>query len=742
MTQQSAQTGTVNQRTAEGSVEDQFEIDLIPMLLSYWEAVVRRKWIVLSAVAVALAIGVAVTMLQPKLYTARSQVEISRVTKNVTNIEGLEQDAGSYEREFYDTQYALLKAESLALRVVRSLGLANQDAFWVAHGIKPEDLDQANQPGAAKRINREADAVKILLRSVNIEPIRNSSLVNIKYTSQSPAMSQKIADAWPREFMVANMDRRLSATAEARKTLEDRLAGLKQRLEESEQRLIQFGNEKGIVILSSERQADGRTTENKSLATANLEALNQALVNARTERIDAESELKAARAGNTERSFQTPALQALRAKRAEVAADYAKANVRFGPTYPQVAELRAQLDALDGAIRQEVTRELNSRASIYDAALRKEKSLEAEVAQQNNVYLQQQRDRVQFNIFQREADTNRELYDALLQRYKEIGVAGTVDPSNVVIVDDAKLPETPSSPNMVLNIFVALIAGVGGGFFLVFVLEQLDDAIRSPADIENRLGLPILGIAPLTDNVPLEDLKDPKSSLTDAYLSLRASLDLSTTHGFPRSLLITSSQPDEGKSTSAFALAGILAKAGKRTLLIDADMRSPSLHKIFELPNKRGLSNLLAGDDLIDEAVVRLVGQEADYMFAGPIPPNAAELLSGERFAQLLGQLTDKYDHIIFDAPPMLGFADVPLVARTVEGVTFVIEVEKTSLRTAANAIKRLRASSATILGALPTKIDLSKSGYGYGYGYYYNYAYRYRYGERPNLGAEGQVAS
>lgn len=705
--------------SAHGFMADTAEEDgaLGPLLQQYWQAALRWWMLIAAIVAVCLGIGIIATMLKAPLYTTTSRIEISREQKNITNVEGVEQDGGYYDAEFYDTQYSLLKTSSLAERVARDLKLADSPGFFEAHG---QELPEAGGPGlsAEERKRREEWAAGILLGGITIKPVANSRLVDISYTSRSPQWSTTIANAWPKIFIAANMDRQFATSADARRFLEQRLGDLRARMEQSEQALITFGSDRGIVKIGGSRDAEGRSSEPQTLVASNLEALNAALVEARTERIAAQSRAQVRIVEGSPEVLASSAISSLRARRSELAAEYARLLVQFEPGYPTVRALREQINALDSAIARETARINSARQAAYAEALQRENELAAQVQAVKAQFDQQQRDTIQYNIYQREVDTNRQLYDALLQRYKEIGVAGTVGATNVVVVDEAKVPGGPSSPNLQRNLMLALVAGLFLAGIAVVGLEMIDEGIRDPAEVEKLLQLPLLGAVPLTDKAPAEDLAQPKSDLAEAYFSVRTSLALATTHGLPKSLVVTSSQPGEGKSVTALALAAGVGRTGKRVLLIDADMRSPSLHNLTDVANDKGLSNMLAGEEDRGQFIHQTGLRDVMLLPAGPTPPSASELLASDRLEHLLQTLSQRFDHIVIDAPPIIGIADAPLLARAAEGSVFVIEAGSIAVKTIRNALKRLQVGDNHVFGAVVTKVTASAHGYGYGYGY------------------------
>lgn len=696
-----------------------------PLLLQYWHVIQRFKWVILGVIVGTMVIGLVATLLMTPRYTATSRVEISRDQKNITKVDGLDSPEAGRDLEFYQTQYSLLQARSLAERVAKELRLARDDAFFAAHGVNPDDLGAGGDPGAGRvtvrMAAREREAVDLLLRHIAIVPVRGSALVDISYTSTDAGISARIANAWAQQFIASSMDRRFASTVDARNFLEGRLGDLRAKLERSEREAVNYAANSGIVTLGTNRGEDGRTISDRTLAEANLETLSTALAQATADRIAAESRAGGNTAGSRD-TVSNPALPQLRQRRADIAAEYAKLLVQFEPQYPAARALAEQLRVLDRSIAREEGRGSEGRSAEYREALSREQSLSQRVDQLKGQLSNQKRAGIQYNIFQREADTNRQLYDALLQRYKEIGVVG-VGANNIAVVDAARVPERPSAPNLLVNLAVALLAGMVLAGIVTIALNQIDEGFREPGQVARVLEVPFLGSVPeVADGGSLAALRDVKSPLSEAYLSIRSNLAFSTDHGVPRSIMVTSTRPAEGKSTSSFALAAVLARTGKRVILVDADMRNPSMHKNAEIANNTGLSNVLAGENDLSGLVHPISALGFSVMTAGPQPPNAAELLSSDRMHDLVRQLLEGFDHVIVDSPPILGLADAPLLARAVEGCMMIIEAEGVAARGVKSALGRLQAVQAHIFGAILTKLKDRHAGYGYGYGYGYSY--------------------
>jgi polysaccharide biosynthesis transport protein len=331
---------------------------------------------------------------------------------------------------------------------------------------------------------------------------------------------------------------------------------------------------------------------------------------------------------------------------------------------------------------------------------------------------------IQYTILQREVDTNRSLYEGLLQRYKEIGVAGGVGVNNVSIVDKAQVPGRPYTPRLSLNVAFALMLGLMLGGAAAFVREHFDDTFKSPEDVEDNLGLPLLGIIPLVKQLgtPAELVEEQQTALAEAYRSLRTALQFSTADGVPKSLLVTSSRAGEGKSTSALMLAANFARLGMRVLLIDADLRRPSLHESLKIDPTVGLTNVLTGTTVSPEAFRKSEIAGVTVMGSGPLPPNPAELLASPKMLSLLTIAAQEYDLVIIDGPPVAGLADAPMLASMAMGTLLIIDANGTRKGIARAALKRLHLARAQVIGAAVNKLDLASVSYGFGYGYGYGY--------------------
>lgn len=703
------------------------QVDRPSLIKQYIRIAVRWRYVILGVTAAAILLGLIVTLLMTPKYTAVSTVEIARESNKVSDFQGVERETTVADQEFYQTQYGLLRSRSLAERVANQLHLVDDvkfyDQFGVSENIPALRRVNGRYP-ASGRAERQRVAGETLLKHLSVDPTRLSRLVDIGFTSPDPIFSARVANAWSNGFIQTNLERKLQATSYGRDLLQQQLALQKGKLNESQRQLVSYASAQQIINLPPQTGNDGRTVSERSIVADDLAALNASLSQATADRIGAEARYQqAGRGGASTEALRNQAINSLRQRRAELSADYQRLMVQFEPEYPSAKALKSQLDQLDRAITREESRVSGSQLADYREAQERERALKAKVDQLKTSYLDLRRRSIQYNIFQQEVDTNRALYDGLLQRFKEVGIAGGVGVNNISVVDTADVPQKPSSPRVLLNLVLAAIAGLMLGGLAAFALEQIDEAIADPEEVTRRLGLPLLGTIPKLDKeTPREALLDRKSSMVDACLAVQTNLAFSTQHGVPKSIMVTSTRPAEGKSTTALALATMLARAKHRVILIDGDMRSPSIHHFGNVDHNRGLSNFLAGDDNIDALTFPMTDLGFTAMSAGPIPPNAAELLTGHRLTLLIEHLLERFDHVIVDSPPVMGLADALLIASQVEGVIYAIESHGIRSSVVKVALSRLTSANTRIFGGVLTKFDSRKAHFNYGYEYGYDY--------------------
>ena len=518
------------------------------------------------------------------------------------------------------------------------------------------------------------------------------------------------------------MQRRYEASSYARNFLQRQIASTRRELEKSERDLVRYAQAQGIINTGT---ADtGTSTDASSPQGQSLIALNEALAQATAQRVAAEAAYHEAKAIPAT-SDVTASTQALRQARAGLQAQYQEKRTLMKPDHPEMISLRAQIAELDKQIAREAATvdqsRVNTALATYRAALAAENALKDKVAALKSDVLNLRGRSIQYAILQREVDTNRALYDALLQRYKEIGVAGGIGESPVSIVDRADVPAKPFKPNAVVNILVGIAIGLFAGVLAAIGLDILNDTIRSPSDVRNKLGLACLGSIPRRSGNAkriglLEELDDPGSPASEAYATVGTSLGFATDEGLPNAFLVTSARAAEGKSSTAVALAHHFAKLGKKVLLIDADLRKPSFRGSS---NHAGLTGLLTTEGRLSESVAPTKYPNLWLLQCGAEPPNPAALLSGARFRAIIAEARSQFDLVIVDSPPLLDLADAALIASVVSATVLIVESGRTRTSVALEAIHRLNSAGANVLGVTLTKSASKTHGYGYGYGQY-----------------------
>ena len=692
------------------------------LLRHYWRIFYRNRWLIGAITAACLVVALVVSMMMQRQYTATVRVQIAREAAKIVDVEGAEPTAeGGRDLEFYQTQYALLRSRTLSEAVVRDLRLADNYSFL--SNFDPDQVDEMKKVSRADRFER---ATQIINRNTKVAPLPGSSIVDIGYVAANAKIAATIANSIAENFIETSLARRYEATTYARDFLQNRIVATRAKLEESERKAAEYAQAQGIIKVAGE--GAGRISSEQTLASADLSQLSSQLALARGARVQAEAQYRANSGGNAAASsLNNGAVNQLRGQRAQLSGELSKLLSDFGPDYPKVAALRSQIAELDLQISREQGRVTTSvsqdLADKYRQALAAEQGLQARVNGLKSAVLDQQQRSIQFNIIQRDVDTNSALYDALLQRFKEVGVAGGVGTNNVSIVDPALTPTLPSTPNVPLNMSLGMLLGLMLGGGTAFVREQLADRVILPSEFQQKLGVKLIGTTPKLSNEAVADqLAQQRSELSEAYFSILTAIQFSSSQRAPASMLFTSTQGSEGKSTTALAIARSLAMVGAKVLLIDGDLRNPSVHRLVGKPLGSGLSELLTGKAQISDTLHSVGSSGLCVMFAGRMPFNPAELLSSDAIDRVIELASQQFDHVIIDGPPVLGLADSVLLARATEATIFVIEAGRTRASQARMAIDRLRAIRAEVFGAVLTKLDAKEQGYGDSYGYEYAY--------------------
>lgn len=669
---------------------------------------VENYKLILGVALATMALGIALALLTSPRYLASAMLQFNPGANESLSPgkDGTKGPAFRSNQEQMATQIGLLYSESLARRVAQDLNLASLPEFGGEGGTLAQRTDRAAQ---------------IVHGMVSAEPVKASLLIRVSAVSGDADMAARIANGYAKAHMATSIERKYDSSAYARNFLSDQLARAKTALEDSERALNAYAIEAGIFRQTANDGA-GKAVSGGSLQQANLEKLNGALKQAEIERIAAEQRFLQSQVASSTESLG--AMGPLVQQRSSLQAEYNEKSRLYKPDYPAMIELKARIDRLDSEIATERRRLTgDKRAELqgeYRAAVRVEAELRQKVAEAKGEVVVDRNRSIQYNILQREADTNRALYDTLLQRYKEVGVAAGIGQSELSLVDEAKAPGGPFRPRPIFNALAGLLFGLAIGIGLAIARSLLFDMVTDPRDVRTKLKLPLLGAVPVEPDglSPMEALQDRKSALSETYHAVRTALKFSTPAGIPRTLLITSSRPGEGKSTSAFAIAKSVANVGSKVLLIDADLRKPTFASSKN--GTKGLGSLLSSEAALSSAVEKTRTENLSLLPAGRFSGTEVELLSSNRLPSLIEQAAGDYDVVVIDGPPILGLADAPLLASVVQATVLVVESGASRTNDVQDMIHRLHEAGAKISGVILTKVVRSKTQYGYGY---YDYA-------------------
>jgi succinoglycan biosynthesis transport protein ExoP len=681
--------------------------------------ILRRNVLLIGAiVAIALLAGLVLTLLATPKYRAVATIQIDQQVEQIIE-DRTAQDSSDSER-FLQTQLDILRSRSLALRVAQRLNLLNGGDFV-------SRMTAGKGEAAVDPTKRRAQIVNLLRSNLEAELPRSSRIVGVAFVSPVAGLAQQVANAYVTEFVRANLQRKYDSSAYARDFLRNQLAETKQQVEQGERALNDYARRNQIVRTEQRLGGDSGGASGNSLVGSSLNQVNAALVEARAARIAVEGRWTVTR-GNS--LFSIPAvlgnstIQSLLQQRATAETLLQQERSRRLPDHPAVIQARRQVEALTGQLN---TIAQNIRSSIeqeYAAALRRETELSNDLDKYRQASLFEQDRSVQYNILSREAGTARSLYASLLDRYNQLSATAGVSLNNLSVVDYADVPGRPYSPNLVVNLAFALIAGLVLAAVVVLLREQADEVMRSPSDLPRELGVATLGSLPLlpTNQDVLDHLSDPKSSINEAVSSIRTALMHASSTGVPSILFLTSTMPGEGKSITSYALSVSLAHLGKRTLLVGADLRRPSLHHLLNLPNSHGLSDILSSNALAEDVTIEGVVDNLDIILGGPPPPNPSDLLAGPGLQRFLAEQVAKYDVIVIDGPPVLGLADAPIIASLADGTVFLVDANRSRRASARVALGRLIDADAHIVGGVLNRFvpkNANEAGYYYAKDYY-----------------------
>jgi polysaccharide biosynthesis transport protein len=710
----------------------------------YLDVVMRRKWLIFGVLGLVFISTLIFTLTTPKLYRASTTIEVGRESANVTKFEQVAA-AEAGVREFYETQVSLLRSHALLERVFDKMGLIDHPVIKdVLFGKQNSGIlsrlkellrsflapgqEEAAEPVISEEILNRQKLVDFFDNNLSVAMKRNSTLINVSFVSSDRHLSQNLVNTMGDEFIRWKMDQKLEASQLAREFLTKQIDRSKINMEKAEEEMNRFAKQAGIVSLDPELNS----------VFSELKELNDALGKSEADMISKKASYDQATEdgpSSLPQVLNSSVIIHLTSEHAKLHSQYEELTTTFLDEYPEVKVLKSRMRSIEERIQAEEQRVYKSIKHEYQSAVERVTAFQNRVNVQKERALNLNERATQYKIMAREVETNKGIYQSLLERAKEIESMVGVSTSSINIIDRARLPIFPFKPNVKMNLLLAIMVGLMAGIGLAFVLEYFADTITNPEQISDRFQIPILGVVPVAKKAdyPLDKafVSDPKCPLAESIRTTKVSIQLSGANEVARSFLVTSTSPSEGKTTMALNLAMAFSSSDERVVLIDSDLRKPRVHKVFGFSGNGstpGLSSYLAG--VVEEGIIMDTDIEnLSVIPAGPIPPNPVELLASKRFTQLISDLSESYDRIIVDGPPHHGFADVLVLSRQLGGVVLVSSIGETTRDALRHFKKGIMNVRGNILGCIINKVNISKR---YGYSSYYRYygAYNYEYGE------------
>jgi succinoglycan biosynthesis transport protein ExoP len=705
----------------------------------YWRILVKRKWTIIVCLVMVTTAALVISWRMTRMYDGIVHLTFSRQVPTFFGESGQHNSVEEVGNDplSMETQVKILESNSLALLVIHNLDLEKRTEFAGKEAITTSGGLAVSGP-SRQQLQREEHLILALHENMKIQQVGNTSIIEIRYSNPDPNLAAEVANGIASAFIEQNIKARFDTTMAAADWLAKQLGDLQIKVETSQAKLVQYQKEHGIVGID----------DKQNLTLANLDEVNRELTQAQGDRIQKESLYQMAKQGHADALsavLQDSVLGSLRQQQDDLHAQYAQLSTQFGPAYPKVVELQNRLQQVNLSYQEQISNGVRKLQNDYQVSLGRERMLQVALDTQKVDANKLSEDAIQFKVLQQEAESNRQLYDGLLRKLKEASLAAGLNSSNIRVVDSARVPLRPARPNVPRNLEFALLLGLVGGIAIAFSLEALDSTVRTPDQAETVSGLPMMAVIPMTaalehkamrrsnrflghaahnGNSPpsLVSFHEPQSEIAEAYRALRTSILLSTVGQPPQTIVITSAVPQDGKTMTSINAAIVLAQQGKRVLLVDGDLRRPSIHKAFNLQPEAGLSNILSGGAKWSDAVLSTIQPNLFLIPSGPLPPQPSELLGSALMQDLVEQWRKSYDHIIVDSPPILSVTDAVLLSILGDMVILVVRSGQTMTGAVRRARDLLLNVKARTLGIVLNAADLRSPDY------YYYYGSRYRY--------------
>lgn len=684
----------------------------------------RQRWFIAGVLFAALALGVMATLLATPMYRADAKVSVKPYGDYIVEGQAQQSVPSNLVYDYLSTLVEVLKSRQIARVVVDDLNLGERN------DLLGKNVDEGRAPGMTDEAwleNKREMAVSILTGSIVVDQPEANWVIDIGYQSENPVLAAEIANGYAEAFVSSDTRTSVESNQYALEYLKEQIELTRVRLESAERESNDYARSRSIIVQPVSGEDEENASGAATLTSAKLASINQQFIEVRAARIAAEQRwraLQALPASQLPEVQSSPALQDLLADLTAKRAQLAELRQRYNDDFPQIASLRVQIETINAQLERSSADIKAALRNQLTVARNQEQALQQELDQLTGATLGEQDEKVELSVLDRETQALRDQLKILLDRYNEVTSAANVKPGTLQKLDAATVPSAPYSPNLLRNLTLALALGIALAAGLAVLRETFDDRIRSLEDVEDKLGLPFLGHTPYVAERDLSiEGSNRFSTLMEAYSSIRAAVDFS----LPRSsnvIQLTSSQAGEGKSTTSVILAEMFASFGRRTLLIDADLRRPSVARLLDIERpKVGLVEVVLGHVELEAAIVRGVHDNLDILPMGEIPPNPTEILASKEFRQFIERCRGEYSLVVFDSCPVMGLADAPMLSNLVDATIFVLEANTLPFSRARAAVRRLNAAGAKTIGAVLTKYRALEAGQAYNYEYaYYQY--------------------
>lgn len=717
---------------------------IISDIRRYLSVLHKRRGLIATCTAISLLAATLYNYTARPLYQATVLLLLEAGTPNLLGTQpGLDQRRGI---AFLNTQFQILRGRALAEAVVAKLRLSSNAEFLAGPIITPWERLQRDvlgrRPEAEPGGSDLSPAVASFRSRLSIEPLPQSSLVNVHFVGYDPVMAQQVANSLAQLYIEQTIRATGSEQSMAKGWLSERLGEQRKAIGQSVEQMSEYERQQGLVNLE----------ERQRLAEQKLNSIHAALVAASTARLGKETLYQQLQGLTPEQLEESPlvlgnsVLQGLRAKLVDQERARARLAETLGEKHPDMLRATVELEDTRRRLREEAQKAFQAVEADYQLAVKQEQTLQADLEPLQQELNELRQKSVEYGLLKREAEADQQVFRSLVGRSRETGLESEIPVSNVRVIERAELPKTPVSPRRARNYQLALTIGLGLGIALTLLLEQMDDSLKTPDDIKEYLKQPFLGMVPDATRgagqagaSPLI-LNNPRSPLAEAYRVVRTNLIFSAVQGSSRAVMVSSVNPAEGKSTTVVNLAASLAQNGARVLVVDADLRRPTLHRSFNVASAPGLSDLIVANCTVEQAVRSGVAKGLDVMPCGYVPPNPAELLGSQPLRDLIPSLREAYDWVLIDAPPILTMADAPVLSPVVDGLILVVAAERTARHAVLRSIEQVEGVGGKVLGIVLNRVDLQRNSYYFGryYGDYYRSYYQDAANRRTDSVATG----